>query len=42
MLRSAGRLLEHVGVGDDEAARLALIVYRLASRVRADRLETAA
>ena len=37
-LRQAGRLLEHVGVNDIESARLAGVVFRLASRVRTDRL----
>ncbi len=37
-LRQAGRLLEHVGVSDIESARLAGVVFRLASRVRTDRL----
>ena len=37
-LRQAGRLLELVGVNDTESARLAGIVFRLASRVRTDRL----
>lgn len=36
-LREAGRALEVLGLVDNESARLALIVYRLASRVRADR-----
>ena len=37
-LRQAGRLLEHGGVSDIESARLAGVVFRLASRVRSDRL----
>lgn len=37
-LRSAGRRLEWVGVTDPEAARLAGVVLRLASRVRTNRL----
>jgi len=37
-LRAAGRALEHVGVNDIELARLAGVVFRLASRVRTDRL----
>lgn len=37
-LRQAGRLLEHVGVSDIESARLAGVVFRLASRVRTDRM----
>ena len=37
-LRRAGRLLEVVGVNDTESARLAGVVFRLASRVRTDRL----
>jgi hypothetical protein len=41
-LRLAGRLLEHVGVSDTESARLAAIVFRLASRVRSDRLAVTA
>lgn len=41
-LRSAGRALEWLGVVDPEAARLARVVFRLANRVRTDRLETAA
>ena len=36
-LRQAGRALEVLGLVDNESARLALVVYRLASRVRADR-----
>ncbi len=35
-LRQAGRLLEHVGAGDRESARLAGIVFRLAQRVAVD------
>ena len=42
MLRAAGRHLEFVGVCDDEAARMAGVVFRLASRVRSDRLAVAA
>lgn len=41
-LRAAGRLLEYAGVGDPESARLADIAFRLASRVRSDRLERTA
>ena len=37
-LREAGRKLEVLGLVDNEAARMALVVYRLASRVRSDRL----
>ena len=37
-LRQAGRKLEMLGLVDNEAARMALVVYRLASRVRTDRL----
>lgn len=37
-LREAGRRLEVLGLVDQEAARMALVVYRLASRVRTDRL----
>lgn len=36
-LREAGRALEVLGLVDNESARLALVVYRLASRVRGDR-----
>ena len=39
-LRQAGRALEVLGLVDNEAARMALVVYRLASRVRSDRLMT--
>jgi hypothetical protein len=41
-LRAAGRLLEYAGVGDPESARLAGIAFRLASRIRSDRLERTA
>jgi len=41
-LRQAGRLLEAVGVSDTESARLAGVVFRLASRVRTDRLAVTA
>lgn len=41
-LRIAARKLEVLGLVDQEAARLALVVYRLASRVRTDRLAAAA
>jgi hypothetical protein len=41
-LREAGRRLEVLGLVDHEAARMALVVYRLASRVRTDRLAAAA
>jgi hypothetical protein len=41
-LRAAGRGLEWAGVTDPEAARLANVVFRLASRVRGDRLGRAA
>lgn len=43
-LRHAARLLEYCGVTDDESARLARIVFRLAQRVGVDagRLEAAA
>lgn len=37
-LRAAARALEVVGLTSPEAARSALIAYRLASRVRSDRL----
>lgn len=37
-LREAARALEVVGLIDHESARAALIAYRLASRVRTDRL----
>ena len=39
-LREAARKLEVVGLVDGEAARMALVVYRLASRVRSDRLRS--
>lgn len=39
-LRSAGRLLEVAGVCDDESARMAQVIFRIASRVRSDRLAT--
>jgi hypothetical protein len=38
-LREAGRFLELIGTADTEAERLAGIVFRLASRVRSDRIE---
>lgn len=43
-LRRAGQLLEHVGVTDLEAARLARVIFRMAQRVAVDsgRLESAA
>ena len=41
-LREAGRRLEVLGLMDNEAARMALVVYRLASRIRSDRLAAAA
>lgn len=37
-LRQAGRALEMLGLVDQESARMALIVYRLASRVRSERI----
>ena len=37
-LREAARALEVVGLVDGESARMALIAYRLASRLRTDRL----
>lgn len=37
-LRQAARALEVVGLVDGESARMALIVYRLSSRLRTDRL----
>ena len=39
-LREAARKLEVLGLIDNEAARHALVVYRLASRVRSDRLRS--
>jgi hypothetical protein len=42
MVRAAGRLLEFDGVADAEAARLANVLFRLASRIRTDRLGRAA
>ena len=41
-LREAGRRLEVLGLVDNEAARMAIVVYRLASRIRSDRLAVAA
>lgn len=41
-LREAGRTLQLVGVSDIEADRMAKIVFRLASRIRSDRLAVAA
>lgn len=41
-LRQAGRKLEVLGLVDGEAARMAVVVYRLASRIRTDRLAAAA
>ena len=37
-LREAGRRLEVLGAGDPEHARLARVIFRLASRVRTDRM----
>ena len=41
-LRAAGRLAELVGVCDPDVARLAGICFRMASRIRGDRLRVAA
>ena len=41
-LRQAARALEVIGLVDGNAARDALIAYRLASRTRTDRLRGAA
>ena len=37
-LRQAGRALEMLGLVDQESARMALVAYRLASRIRSDRI----
>jgi hypothetical protein len=42
MVRAAARRLEYLGVVDSEAGRTAKVLFRLASRIRSDRLEPAA
>jgi hypothetical protein len=40
-LREAARRLEMLGLVNQEVARMALVAYRLAARVRSDRLAAA-
>ena len=41
-LRLAARRLEVIGVTDAEAARMARVAFRLASKIRTDRLQVTA